>query len=120
MVLLVAAPGPDEPSHQSALPGVHSMVNIYVGNLPYSATEDDLRSLFSAHGVVDRVSLITDRITGRPRGFAFVEMADQADAEAAIQALNGAELGGRTLTVNIAKPRSDRDRPRGGGRRGGY
>ena len=90
------------------------MTNIYVGNLPYSTTEDSLRELFGSHGTVERVSLIIDRETGRPRGFGFVEMTDQSAAEAAINALNGADMDGRTLTVNEAKPRVDR----GGG--GGY
>lgn len=90
------------------------MTSIYVGNLPYDATEDQIREMFAAHGSVDGVNLITDRMTGRPRGFGFVEMAEQSAAEAAIEALNGVEMGGRTLTVNVARPKTDR--PRGGGR----
>lgn len=85
--------------------------SIYVGNLPFSATENDVRALFEAHGTVDSVKLITDRDTGRPRGFGFVEM-DQAAAEAAIKALNGVDNGGRPLRVNMAeekKPRSGGD-----------
>ncbi len=89
---------------------------IYVGGLPYSATEGDLENLFSPSGQVKDVSIITDRYTGQAKGFGFVEMENDNEAEAAINALNGTQLGGRTLTVNEAKPREDR--PRGGG--GGY
>ena len=91
------------------------MKRIYVGNLPFSTGEDELRTLFEQHGQVSGVNIITDRETGRPRGFAFVEMADDADAARAIEQLNGAELGGRSLTVNEAKPRESR-----GGGGGGY
>lgn len=84
---------------------------IYVGNLPFSATEDEIRELFSQHGTVEAVNLITDRETGRPRGFGFVEMGDE-EATAAISALDQKEMGGRNLKVNEAKPREDR----GGGR----
>lgn len=84
------------------------MTRLYVGNLPFSATDESLRALFSKHGTVEKVSLITDRETGRPRGFGFVEMSS-ADAARAIQALNGADFGGRPLKVNEAQ-----DRPRGG------
>jgi RNA recognition motif-containing protein len=84
------------------------VTRIYVGNLPFSATEESVRALFAKHGTVEKVSLITDRDTGRPRGFGFVEMSS-ADAARAIQALNGADLGGRPLRVNEAQ-----DRPRGG------
>ena len=90
------------------------MPSIYVGNLPYSITEDDLRDLFAQHGAVDRVALIMDRMTGRSRGFAFVDMADDAAAQAAIDALNGKEVDGRALTVNVARPRTERSG--GGGR----
>jgi cold-inducible RNA-binding protein len=91
------------------------MAKIYVGNLPFTTTDAELRTLFAAHGTVESVSLPTDRETGRPRGFAFVEMS-QADASRAIQNLNGKELGGRPLRVNEAQ-----DRPRaGGGGGGGY
>ena len=93
------------------------MTNIYVGNLPYDATEEQLRELFGAHGSVERVNLITDRMTGQSRGFGFVEMVDQAAAEAAIEAINGTELNGRTLNVNVARPKTERRD--GGGRRGG-
>ncbi len=79
---------------------------IYVGNLPFSATDDEVRSLFSEYGTVESVNLITDRETGRPRGFGFVEMADGADE--AISALNASDMGGRSLNVNEARPRTDR------------
>jgi RNA recognition motif-containing protein len=90
---------------------------IYVGNLPFSADENQLRALFEQDGrQVTNVSLVTDRETGRPRGFGFVEMATAADAQASIDSLNGADFGGRTLTVNEAKERESR----GGGGGGGY
>ena len=92
---------------------------IYVGGLPYSATESDLENLFSAQGSVNNVTIITDRYTGQAKGFGFVEMDDDAEAEKAINALNGTQLGGRTLTVNEAKPREDRPRTGSGGG-GGY
>ena len=94
-----------------------SRVRIYVGNLSYDTSQDELRSLFAQHGNVTDVHLPTDRATGRPRGFAFVEMADDAEAQAAIDALNGNEVGGRALTVNQARERTER--PRGGGGGGG-
>jgi RNA recognition motif-containing protein len=85
--------------------------NIYVGNLPFSATEDEIEDLFSAYGTVERVNLITDRETGRLKGFGFVEMA--SGGQEAIAALNQCELNGRTLTVNPARPREERpSRPR--------
>ena len=90
--------------------------NIYVGNLPFSATEDEVRELFGQHGEVMSCSLPTDRETGRPRGFGFVEMSD-ADGEKAIQALNGHSMGGRDLNVNEARPRESRG---GGGGRDRY
>ena len=89
------------------------MAKIYVGNLPFSASEADVRQLFSQHGTVESVSLPTDRETGRPRGFGFVEMS-QADAARAIQNLNGHDMNGRQLRVNEAQ-----DKPRTGGRPGG-
>ncbi len=96
------------------------MKNLYVGNLPHSASEAELRDLFAAYGQVDKVSLVTDRDTGRSRGFAFVEMADSGEAEKAIAALNGTELGGRTLNINEARPKTNRGHgPRGGGGRAG-
>lgn len=84
-------------------------MNIFVGNLPWSASEDELRDLFEAHGNVDSVRIITDRDTGRSRGFGFVEMDDEG-ADEAIQALDGTEMGGRPLKVNQAKPREPRPR----------
>ena len=93
------------------------MTNIYVGNLSYEATEDDLRQAFSAHGEVTSVSIIMDKMTGRSRGFGFVEMADKNAANAAIQALNLQEIRGRTITVNEAKPKVEGG-ARGGGRGG--
>ncbi|HEV2715909.1 MAG TPA: RNA-binding protein [Terriglobales bacterium] len=93
------------------------MKNLYVGNLPHSTTEAELRTVFQAHGDVEKVSIVTDRETGRARGFAFVEMTNASDADKAVAALNGTELGGRTLTINEAKPKSER--PRSGGQRFG-
>ncbi len=93
------------------------MKNIYVGNLTFDATEDQVRGLFEAYGPVDKVSIVTDRDTGQPRGFAFVEMTDDDSAGKAMEALNGTNLGGRNLTVNEARPKTDR--PRGGGGGGG-
>lgn len=88
-------------------------MKLYLGNLPFSATEDEIRDLFSAHGEVESVSLITDRETGRPRGFGFVEMA--SGGQQAISSLNGVEMGGRNLNVNEARPREDRGGSGGGG-----
>jgi cold-inducible RNA-binding protein len=90
------------------------MKNIYVGNLSFDSTEQDIRALFEAYGAVDRVSVVTDRDTGQPRGFAFVEMSDNAAGDQAIAAVNGHEVGGRALSVNEARPKSE-----GGGNRGG-
>jgi RNA recognition motif-containing protein len=90
--------------------------NIYVGNLVWDCTADDLLALFQEHGAVARAQVITDRETGRSRGFGFVEMNDDEEAQRAIDALNGTDFKGRPLTVNEAKPREDR----GGGGRGGY
>lgn len=87
------------------------MTKLYVGNLPFTATEEGVRALFATHGAVDKVSLINDRETGRPRGFGFVEMSN-ADASRAMQALNGQDFEGRSLKVNEAQ---DRDRAGGGG-----
>jgi len=91
--------------------------NIYVGGLPYSVTDQELQEAFAPHGTVESAKVITDKYTGDSRGFGFVEMSTQEEAEKAIEALNGTELGGRTLTVNMARPRGDR--PRGGGGGGG-
>jgi RNA recognition motif-containing protein len=90
------------------------MMNIYVGNLSYEATQEDLRQAFEAHGEVSSVSIIMDKMTGRSRGFGFVEMPDQGAAQAAISALNLQEIRGRAMTVNEARPKTD------GGGRGGY
>ena len=89
------------------------MTNIFVGNLSYQTTQDELSAAFSAYGTVERVNIVTDRATGQPRGFAFVEMTERTEAETAISRLNGAELHGRTLNVNEARPK-----PSGGG--GGF
>ena len=94
------------------------MTKIYVGNLPFSASENEIRELFSQHGTVESVSLITDRDTGRPRGFGFVEMS-RADASRAIQNLNGKDLGGRPLRVNEAQERGSGGGGGGGPRGGG-
>ena len=91
---------------------------IYVGNLPFSSSESDVEQLFSSYGSVLSCALPTDRETGRPRGFGFVEM-DEADASKAIQALNGQDFQGRTLTVNEARPRREGGGGGGGGGRGG-
>jgi RNA recognition motif-containing protein len=91
--------------------------NIFVGNLDFNTSEDELRQLFEAYGSVDRVSIMTDRETGRSRGFGFVEMTNSEDGEKAIAALNGSQVGGRTLNVNEARPKPDRGS--GGGGRGG-
>ncbi len=90
------------------------MKKIYVGNLPYSATESELRDLFGEHGTVESVSLVSDRETGRPRGFGFVEMDDDG-ATAAISALDGKDMGGRSLRVNEARPRRESGGFGGGG-----
>lgn len=86
---------------------------IYVGGLPYSTNEGELENLFAAFGTVNETSIISDRYTGQPKGFGFVEMENDGEAESAINSLNGSQLGGRTLTVNEAKPREAR--PAGGG-----
>ncbi|MCA9470503.1 MAG: RNA-binding protein [Nitrospirales bacterium] len=90
-------------------------LKIYVGGLPYSTSEAELSDLFAAHGAVDSVKIITDKFTGQSRGFGFVEMSSGEEGNAAIAALNGSELGGRTLTVNEARPQEPRS---SGGRRG--
>jgi len=91
-------------------------MNIYVGNLSHTVSESDLEAEFAAYGAVSKVSVITDRETGRPRGFAFVEMASDAEAQSAIERLNGKDIAGRNVTVNEARPRESR--PRDGGGRG--
>jgi cold-inducible RNA-binding protein len=98
----------------------NDLKNIFVGNLSFNTTEDELRSMFESYGRVDRVSLMTDRDTGRSRGFAFVEMVDEGEAEKAIAALNGSTVGGRSLNVNEARPKTARSAAGGrGGDRGG-
>jgi RNA recognition motif-containing protein len=99
------------------------LTKLYVGNLPFSATDDSVRALFAAHGTVEKIALVNDRDTGAPRGFGFVEMSS-AEAQKAMQALNGTDFGGRPLKVNEAQER-DRGAPRGnfgggGGGRGRY
>lgn len=105
-------------------------MNIYVGNLPYNASEDEVRELFAAYGTVTSVALIKDKVTGQPRGFGFVEMASDAEANAAIDGLNGKDFAGRKLAINPARPREDRpagprmggfgDRRSSGGSGGGF
>ena len=91
------------------------MKNIYVGNLSFGATEDSVRSLFETHGTVGRVNIVTDRDSGQPRGFGFVEMSNDGEGEKAIAALNGTDLDGRTLNVNEARPKTERSSGGGGG-----
>src|SRR5450755_208029 len=95
------------------------MTNIFVGNLSYQTSQDELHAAFSPYGNVERVNIVTDRDTGQPRGFAFVEMTEQRDAETAISQLNGAELNGRALNVNEARPKPTGGGGFGGGGRGG-
>ncbi len=92
---------------------------LYVGGLAYSVTDEQLRQLFAPHGTVESAKVVTDRDTDRSRGFGFVEMGTQAEAEKAIEALNGTTMEGRSLTVNMSKPREDRPRGGGGNRGGG-
>ncbi|HZW05298.1 MAG TPA: RNA-binding protein [Candidatus Nitrosotalea sp.] len=91
------------------------MKNIFVGNLSFNTNEDELRQVFEAYGQVDRVSILTDRETGRSRGFGFVEMASNEDGDKAIAALNGSQVGGRTINVNEARPKTERVGGGGGG-----
>jgi len=95
-----------------------SSSKLYVGNLPFRATEDELRDLFSAHGEVLNATIVMDRDTGRPRGFGFVEMSNADEAQTAIQNLDGKDFQGRSLKVNVAQPRENRPRGGGGGGRG--
>jgi cold-inducible RNA-binding protein len=90
---------------------------LFVGNLSFSITENDLQDAFAAHGTVVEANLMMDRVTGRPRGFGFITMGSPEEAQRAIEAMNGKELAGRALTVNIARPREDRGGGGGGGRR---
>ncbi len=92
---------------------------IYVGGLPYSATDQDLEQMFSPSGQVNSATVVSDRYSGESKGFGFVEMENEADATAAINSLNGTQMNGRSLTVNEAKPREDRARTGGGGGGGG-
>ncbi len=101
------------------------MKNLFVGNMSFQTTESELRSIFEPYGEITRIQVMTDRDTGRARGFAFVELADDAEAAKAITELNGKELDGRALNVNEARPKPERSGPRGGGGggsrgRGGY
>ena len=91
---------------------------LYVGNLPFSATDEELKQAFSAHGTVTEVAIISDRVTGRSRGFAFVTMSSPDEANAAVSGMHGKDFGGRNLTVNVARPRDERGPGGGGG--GGY
>ena len=95
------------------------MKNIFVGNLSFGVTEESVRTMFEAYGTVERVSIVTDRDTGRAKGFGFVEMTANADADRAIAELNGRELDGRTLNVNEARPKTERSFGGGGGQRRG-
>ncbi len=94
-------------------------MKLYVGNLSFESTENDLQDLFEQHGAVNEVHLMMDKMTGKSRGFAFVTMNDDTQANAAMAALNGKELNGRALNVNQARPREERPRPYGGGGGGG-
>jgi cold-inducible RNA-binding protein len=94
---------------------------LFVGNLSFDTTENDLQDAFAVHGTVLEANLMMDRSTGRPRGFGFVTMSTPEEAQKAIEAMNGKQLGGRALTVNVARPREERPSGGGGGgRRGGY
>jgi len=99
---------------------MHMGKKLYVGNLPYTVTNDDLSGMLSEFGTVTSAEVIMDRATGRSKGFGFVEMSSDDEANAAIEGLNGKDQGGRSLTVNEAKPREERPRSGGGGGRGGY
>jgi len=90
-------------------------LRIYVGNFSYEMTEQELREAFEAHGQVQEIHMVSDRETGRPKGFGFIEMPTGAEAQAAIDALNGKEFGGRAITVNEARPRQERSSGGGGG-----
>ncbi len=96
-----------------------SQNKLYVGNMSFETTESDLRDAFAAYGEVQSVNVVEDRETGRPRGFAFIEMGSDAEAQAAVDGLNGQDLQGRALKVNVAKPRENRGGGGGGGGRGG-
>jgi len=98
----------------------HMSTKLFVGNLSFNTTENDLQDAFAAHGTVVEANLMMDRMSGRPRGFGFVTMSTPEEAQKAIEALNGASLDGRNLTVNIARPREERPAGGGGGGRRGY
>ncbi len=95
------------------------MTNIFVGNLSFQTSQDELNATFAQYGNVERVNIVTDRDSGQPRGFAFVEMTERKDAETAISVLNGSELNGRAMNVNEARPKTEGARGGGGGRPGG-
>jgi cold-inducible RNA-binding protein len=95
------------------------MTNIFVGNLSYQTTEQELEAAFATYGVVERASVVRDRETGQPRGFAFIEMSNKSEAIKAIQGLDGQDMNGRTIKVNEARPKEDRGNGGGGGNRGG-
>ncbi len=128
--MLLGIASSDGPSRISASVAFHAPIEarrgnelnkkLYVGNLPFSATEADLRELFEPHGSIESINVITDRETGRPRGFAFVEMDDAESASKAMQALDGKDMGGRNLRVNEANERPQRGGGGGGGGRGRY
>jgi RNA recognition motif-containing protein len=107
--------GGDDETHSQEEENLNK--KLYVGGLPYSVTDEQLEQLFTPHGTVESARVVTDRYTDRSRGFGFVEMSTQEEAEKAIQALNGTSLEGRSLTVNLSKPREER--PRSGGSGGG-
>jgi RNA recognition motif-containing protein len=116
-----------ERNNACILPRKREKMNIYVGNMPYSMSEEDLKTLFGTYGSVSSARLVTDRETGRAKGFGFVEMGDASEAQAAIEAINGMKQGGRELVVNEARPREERPRREGGfgggrdgGSRGGF
>ena len=90
------------------------MTNIYVGNLSFDVSDAQLQEAFGAHGTVNKANVVTDRMTGRSRGFGFVEMSNDDEAKAAIEGLNGSDMGGRQITVNVAKPKVNRNRDGGG------
>ncbi|MBI4458884.1 MAG: RNA-binding protein [Acidobacteria bacterium] len=96
------------------------MKNLFVGNMSFQTTEDDLRTLFEPYGEITRIQVMTDRDTGRSRGFGFVELASDDEAAKAMAALNGKEVDGRALTVNEARPKPERSGPRNGARGGGF
>jgi len=100
------APLLDEKGQTRPSPGADPMTNIYVGNLPYSVNDAELQQMFSEHGAVKSAKVVMDRETGRSRGFGFVEMPDDAEAQAAIAAMNGQDMDGRKLVVNVAKPKA--------------